>query len=297
LYALDEVGEVSEPVQTSFGFHIIRLDEIAAERVKDFAEVRDEVERELRLQRAEARFYDATEILTNLSYENPDSLEPAAEALELQIKESEWLNRQGGGSGIAAYPQVLELAFSEEVLDQGLNSEPIEVEPSHVVVIRAESHKEATLRSLDEVRDEIISAIRAERARDALKRAADDLLKQAAEGKALQEIAAESGGELKALGMVERDDPQVDRQILTEAFRLPAPAEGKIAAGATDLGIGRRALVTVSRVVPGKVADLEEDEREALVQRLTSQLGTSEFQAVLSSLRQQTKIVTYRDRL
>jgi peptidyl-prolyl cis-trans isomerase D len=216
--------------------------------------------------------------------------------LGLEIKESEWLNRQGG-AGIAAYPQVLELAFSEEVLDKGLNSEPLEVEPSHVIVMRVESHKEATPRSLDEVRDEIISAIRAERARDALKGVVDDLLKQAAEGKGLQEIAAESGGEFKALGMVERDDPQVDRQILMEAFRLPVPAEGQVAVGVTDLGIGRRALVAVSRVVPGKVADLDEDERDALVQRLASQLGASEFQAVLSSLRQQTKIVTYRDRL
>jgi peptidyl-prolyl cis-trans isomerase D len=283
-------------VQTSFGFHIIRLDGITPERLKSFAEVKDEVARELRLRQAEGRFYDAAEKLANLTHENPDSLEPAAKALALKVLESGWFTRQGGES-IAAYPKVVTAAFSEDVLTRGYNSEPIEVEPNRVVVLRVQAHKEATLRSLEEAREDVVKQLRDSKAREVLKAEAEALLKRATQGESLANLAVEFGAELKKTDLISRHDTTVDKVLLQQAFRLPKPETGQLSLGSAELSNGDRAVVAVNRVEPGKVADFQESERKVLARRLAERIGSAEFQGWLAALQAQTQVVTYKDRL
>jgi peptidyl-prolyl cis-trans isomerase D len=296
LFSLKKSGDISEPVQTSFGFHIIRLDGITPERVKSFAEVKDEVARELRLRQAEGRFYDAAEKLANLTHENPDSLEPAAKALALKVLESGWFTRQGG-EGIAAYPKVVTAAFSEDVLTRGYNSEPIEVEPNRVVVLRVQAHKEATLRSLEEAREDIVKQLRDSKARELLKAEAEALLKRATQGEPLANLAVEFGAELKKTDLISRRDTTVDKVLLQQAFRLPKPETGRLSLGSAELNNGDHTVVAVNRLEPGKVADFQESERKVLARRLAEQIGSAEFQGWLAALRAQTQVVTYKDRL
>ncbi|MEZ5584687.1 MAG: SurA N-terminal domain-containing protein [Candidatus Competibacteraceae bacterium] len=296
LYALQAVGDVSEPVQTPFGFHIIRLDGITAERVKPFAEVRDDLAKQYRQQQAESRFYDLAQTLTDLSYEHPDSLEPAAQALGLTLQESDWFNRQGG-EGIAAYPPVVAAAYSEEVKERGLNSEPLEVEPNHVVVVRMKDHQEAAPRTLEQVRDDIIEQLRNQQARQAIEAAADELLKRAEQGESLAGLADAFDAALQTDQTISRTDTAPDNAIVRTVFDLPKPAESQPSLGTAALANGDRALVAVSRVDPGKVEEYPEEERKALAQQLTRQRGTAQFQSLVESLRQQADIVTYNDRL
>jgi peptidyl-prolyl cis-trans isomerase D len=296
LFGLKSVGDISEPVRTAFGFHIIRLDGIVPEQVKSFAEVRDELAKELRLRKAEERFYDAAENLANLTHEHPDSLEPAAAALGLTILESPSFTRQGGG-GIAVYPKVVAAGFSEDVLKRGFNSEPIEVEPNHVVVIRLQEHKEAKLLSLEQARAEISSRLRDRSGRDTLRKDAEALLQRAMQGQALATLAKEFNGEFKETGLVSRSDASLDSAVLEEAFRLSKPEQGKLSMGVAELGNGDRAVVAVKGVQPGRVEDLEEAERKSLRERLGAQIGALQFQSFLAALRAQTKIVIYSDRL
>ena len=296
LFALEAVGDISEPVQTPFGVHIIRLDEIIPAQVKSLAEVRDEVAQELRQRQAESRFYDAVETLANLSYEHPDTLEPAAKALGLEIAESPWFTRQSS-EGIAAYPQVVAAAFSEDVLRRGLNSEPLEVEPGHVVVLRVEGHQEAAPLPLEEARDDIIDQLRNDQARAMLQKEAETLQARASQGESLEALAEEFGGELKQTGLVDRNDATIAGPVLVEAFQLPEPDQNQPSVGSAVLDNGDRAVIVVSRVLPGTAQDLEEAERIALEQRLAGQIGVTQFEAFLNSLRQQVEVVTYLGRL
>jgi len=296
LYALRAVGDISEPVQTPFGFHIIRLDGMTAERVKPFAEVQDDIAKQFRQQQAESRFYDLAQTLTDLSYEHPDSLEPAAQALGLTPQESDWFNRQGG-EGIAAYPEVVTAAFGEDVLERGLNSEPLEVEPNHVIVMRLKEHQEATPRTLAQVRDDIFEQLRNQQAQQAIEATANELLERAEQGESLSELADAFDAELQAEQTISRTDTTPDSAIVRAAFDLPTPTDSQPSLGTAVLADGDRALVAVSRVESGKVEEYPEEERQALAQQLTRQRGTAQFQSMVESLRQQADIVTYNDRL
>ncbi len=296
LYALQKEGEVSEPVRMPSGFHLIRLDKITPAQVKPFAEVREEVAKEWRQQQAENRLYEISQTLANKGYEHPDSLEPAAKALGAPIQESDWFGRNGG-AGIAANPKVTEIAFSEDVLKRGVNSEPLELEPGHVVMIRIKEHKDAAPRTLEESREGIAKTLREQKAREAMAKTVEAVKTRAAQGEHLQTLATELGGEFKTIGLVERNAPTVDAAILDLGFRLPQPETGKAALGVATLANGDQAVLAVIRVMPGQKDALSGDERKALAQQLAQQIGSRQFESLLDSQRSKTKVVTYADRL
>ena len=301
LFAMDEEGAISAPVQTDFGLHIIRLDEVIDEQVRPLAEVRDELERELRLQAAEPQFFEAAETLANMAFENPDSLEPAAEILDLRVQTSDWLTRESQ-EGIAALPGVLQAALSPEVLGQNFNSEPIEVNNDRVLVLRLEEYQESAPLTLEEAREQVEQALREMRLREKLQERVAELAELVREGTSLEELAESSAAELSELGAITRDQTGVDRAVATEAFQLPAPApegEGEVqrSVGTAPLGEDRRAVVVVTQVAPGDPVEVPEGERETLVERWQSQLGSNQFQSYLDSRRRQMDIVTYSDRL
>lgn len=296
LYALETAGDISEPVRTSFGFHIIRLDSVTPGQRQSFEEVRDEVAQDLRRRQAENRFYDMVETLSNLSYEHPQSLEPAAQALGLEIKESPWFGRNGD-EGIADHPEVVSAAFSDEVLERGFNSEPIEVAPNHVVVIRVKDHQKVAPYALEEVRDEVVRELRLDQARKALQEDLEKLKERVEQGGDLQALAGEFGGEVKKPGLVRRDQESVDQPVLAEAFRLPRPGQGERSVGSVRLANGDQALIVVTRVVPGEMDDLPQAERQVLEARLSRQQGLAQFEGLVESLREQTDIVVYEDNI
>ena len=296
LYALEKVGDVSEPVRMPSGFHLIRLDQIKPAEIKPFEEVRDSIAQELRQQQAENHFYEITQTLANFGYEHPDSLEPAAKALDAPIQESAWFDRQGG-EGITKQAKVIDSAFSEDVLKRGLNSEPLELEPGHVVLLRVKEHKEATPRTLEESRDEIVKTLREQQGREALAKDIEALKVRAVEGERLQTLAQEFGGEFKDIGLVNRDAPSVDNAVLTAAFRLPQPEAGQVALGSAALANGDQSVLEVSQVKPGQLDAVSEDERKTLARQLAQQAGTGQFDGLLDSVRGKTKIVAYSDRL
>ncbi|PIE83703.1 MAG: hypothetical protein CSA09_00190 [Candidatus Contendobacter odensis] len=297
LFALKNPGDVSEPVRMPSGFHIIRLDGINPAKVKPFEKVRKTIDADLRQQQAENQFYEIAQTLANTSYEQPDSLEPVARILNLEIQNSDWIGRSGGTEGIAAQPKVIESAFSEDVLKRGLNSQPIELDSGHVVVIRVKAHKKATPRTLEESRAEITELLRNKQAQEAIASDVKTVKMRAARGEHLQKLAKEFSGEYKSTDLINRDDASVDRSVLNTAFRLPKPQENKVALGEVALENGDQVILEVMKVVPGKKNALSADERKALNQQLIQQTGLRQFQGLVDSIRAKTSVVVYEDRL
>lgn len=214
----------------------------------------------------------------------------------MPIQESGWFSRKGG-EGITANPKLIESAFGEEVLKRGVNSEPIELAPGHVVAIRLKDYRAATPRTLEESREEIGKILREQQARETIVKDVEVLKARAAKGEPLQTLAKELGGKYQNAGLVSRDAPTVDRAVLATAFRLPQPEPGKVALASTALANGDQAVLEVAQVIPGQKDALSEEERKSIAQQLTQQVGSEQFQGLADSVQIKTKVITHGDRL
>ena len=178
-YALG-LNVVSEPVRSQFGFHVIEVTKINALDSKPFEELRADIEISERKRRSEELFFEKIEELKNLVYENSDSLQVAADELSLTIEKTELFSRSSG-NGIAANQQVRDVAFSEEVLFNNLNSDVIELSPTEYVAIRKDQYVESKPQALDEVKGEIRNKLSAEKAINVVAVASEEALNIAKE--------------------------------------------------------------------------------------------------------------------
>ena len=301
-------GEVSQPVETPFGIHLIKVEEIKPGREKSFDEVRAELEREYRRNEAENLFYDLADQLYDITYENPNTLEPAAEQLGLVIRTSDWFTR-AGGEGVAAEPAVVQTAFGEEVLGEGdparsLNSRPIELKRggardnriTPVVVLRLNAHRSQRPKKLEEVRDQITAQLRRQRALAEAEQLRDRIADERRSGRSLEELAQEHGLEVAGGEFGGRYQGGVDGALLKRAFRTPRPAEGGVSVGTVALTDGSPAVFLVSGVRDASVGD-EDPKRSFMARILRTLYGSAETTAFMRQLREEANIVLFEDHL
>lgn len=251
-FALNK-GQVSDVVRSGFGFHVLKLEDIHAGRSKPLEQVRDEVVRDLQQQKAEERFYERSETLSTRAFENPDSLEPVAKELGLHVQTSEPFSREAG-AGIAASPKVRTAAFQEEVL-AGANSEPIEIEPGRLIVLRVKEHRPSAARNLEEVRPEIERALVRSKAAERAKAAGEAGLERLRKGEDAAAVASSLGAQWQRKPDVKRADAEVDAGVKKIIFRAPRPTSGKPAFAGEALPNGDYALIAVYKIEEGSVAD------------------------------------------
>jgi peptidyl-prolyl cis-trans isomerase D len=291
LFAMNE-GEISDPVLSPFGYHIIQLEAIRPGDVKEYEEARADLEVEYRHRRAEDLFYDRAERLAELAFESPDSLAPAAAELGLEIKRIEKMGRSGG-SGLAADPQVIAAAFSESVLTGGENSEPIEIDEGHALVLRVDTHHEAAPKPLDEVREGIRARLERDAAREKTAEIGGDVVARLESAEDPEAVADSVAGQFNAtrkIGRQSGDLPQAVRQAV-----FAATFEGGIKVGGVALPDGAYAAWILSDVTPGDPASLTAEERRQLGQQLTQAAGGADLNGYVNELRQSATIVINRE--
>lgn len=285
-----EPGELSEPVRSAFGYHLIEVTEIQAETVRPLEEVREELEAALRSDEAEHRYFELAERMGNLAYENPDSLIPTAEALGLKVRSSDWIGRSGG-EGVLSQPRVVGAAFSDDVLRQGNNSEVIEIEENgrqQAVVVRVIEHQETAIKPLAEVRDEIVRNMRIQKAREAAMQAARELMDRLRGGASMQQVA--EGYDLVEPGLVDRNATDVPAKILNAAFTLAPPGAGAASFGVADLHDGSAAVVAVAEVREGRLDDLDDRRKEMERQALARTLARTYYERLQDDLRRRADV-------
>ncbi|MFP4245630.1 MAG: SurA N-terminal domain-containing protein [Halochromatium sp.] len=286
-----EPETLSDPVRSRFGYHLVEvLDERGGEP-RPFEAVKDELKAELRDGGSEGIFFEQAEQLATLTYESPDSLVPAAETLELEIQESDWIDRSGG-EGLFAHPKVIDAAFSEEVLERGHNSELLEPDPDglQAMVLRVAEHREPSVRPLAEVRDEIVARLEAQQAAEAAQAEAEAIAERVRAGQTLAEAA--EGFEVIDAGQVGRAADELPPEVIRLAFSLPRPdADAEIRVGSTSAEDGGDAFVVlVSEVIDGDPARLDAAEIEAEAGVLERTLATADVDAVLADMQARAKI-------
>jgi peptidyl-prolyl cis-trans isomerase D len=221
-------GELVGPVETEFGWHVIRVDEIRAQSVRAFedADVQAELLEVYRNRESEERFQELSATLDQTAFENT-TLEPVAEAVGLEIQTSDWFTRSGG-AGIAASREVQVAAFSPEVLDAGENSRPLANGPDALVVLHKESYEPARQRTIDEVRDQVRDALIAEAAIERAREVAAQVADAVRAGTALSEALEPHGLEIDFDGIAARGQAELDQRVAEQVFAMPRPAASSV---------------------------------------------------------------------
>ena len=283
LWSLAAVGELSAPVKTEFGYHLIRLDGIEIEPYPSFEEQRADIEGTLRDAAAREMFKDRIRELDNLAFELSDSLDGIAQELDLEQKAVAGITRTSG-EDIFVNAGLRDVLFETDVLLDGNNSAAVEYGDGRAVVARVVERYPPSVESFEAVRPRIEEMLIEQAARTALLAARSAALQQIREGASVTAAADAHGLAWETFELAARSEEAVPAGVLAAAFALPKPADGGRSVGEASLEDEGEAVVTVTRVVDGDLAALSEAELETMRTYFASRGGSLEFAALQAAL-------------
>ena len=296
LFALEEAGQVTDPVRTPAGWHVIQLRELTPGSEQPFEEVRAEIEAEYLENEADRMFSELSGRLIERVYKDPTALAPSAEALELPVQRTALFSRAGSDQGLSAIEAVRAAAFSDAQKTERQVSDAIEIGPNHIVVIHVVEHVPEAAIPFEQVQDRVLADLNADRLSKASQAQADALLGRARQGETLDALATDIGRSVTDLPDVRRQ-AGLPPALLAEAFRAAAPEEGKPSYGVARVGADRHVLFEVTAVTPGDLADLDDATRTMILGQFAQARGMVEYQEYVKALRRSYTVLVAEDRL
>ena len=274
-----KVGEISNLVESEFGFHIIRLDAVRGGQKKPFEEARAEIEAEVRKQLAAREFAGAAEQFSNIVNAQSDSLAPAADKLKLKVQTATVQRTPvPGATGTLASPKLLEAVFTSESLKGKLNTETVEVGPNQLAAARVVEHQPSRLQALAEVQAQVRERV--------LTRQAADKARKAGQSKLAELQKADSTAGLPAAVSLSRGNPQGQpREVLDAVLRVDATKLPQWVG--VDLGDAGYAVARVNSV---KAPAPDAPEVTQLLPRVAEAWAAAEAQAYYKALERRFKV-------
>ena len=278
-------GDISDVVESDFGFHIIRLTDIKAPKQPTFDELRKGLEADLKNQQAQRKYAELAESFTNAVYEQSDSLKSIAELLKLELKTASNLQRTSApnATGILGNPKFLAAVFSSDAVDKKRNTEALELGPNQLVSARISQHTPARILPLAEVRANV-------RARLVASRSAE-LAKQEGMSKLAAWKSNSSAVGLPAPVTVSREAGQaITRQVLDAVLR--ADSSSLPAWVGVDLGGQGYAVARINKVLPRTApsAEVAQQERIQYAQLLANAESDAYYQLLKDRYKVQMKV-------
>ncbi|MAK87998.1 MAG: peptidylprolyl isomerase [Pseudomonas sp.] len=281
LYALNE-GEVSAPVKSEFGWHIIKLLGVQSPEVPAFESLKPQLVRELKAQQVEQRFVETSKQLEDSAFEASDLAQPAQE-LGLMVQTTEAFGRDGG-EGITANRQVIQAAFSDEVLVDGANSSVIELDPDTSIALRVKEHLKPAAIPLADVREDIVQQLQRSLAAEAARAKGEQLLADLRKGQQPDDA------QWQAVEAATRSQEGVAPALLQAVFRMPRPEQqDKPSYSGVALSNGDYAVVRLNGVNEPEAA-LTDEEKLNYRRFLASRVGQQDFAAFRQKLQAEAEI-------
>ncbi|WP_213875871.1 SurA N-terminal domain-containing protein [Pseudomonas sp. dw_358] len=289
LYALNK-DQVSAPVRSQFGWHLIKLLGVQTPQAPSFASLKDKLTHDLKDEQVEQRYVDAAKKLEDSAYEASDLAQPAQE-LGLKVQTSPAFGKQGGNDGIIANPAVIKAAFSQEVLQDGSNSSAIELDPDTTVVVRVKEHHMPEQLPLTAVSDAIRAQLAKQHASEAVKTQGEALIAGLRNGKVTL-AASQNGQTWKTVEAVTRNQDGVEPLELQTLFRMPKPqGKDKPEYSSVTLNDGSFVLLRLNGV--NEAAAPSDQEKAQYRAALSSRAGQEDFAAYRKMLEAKAKIDKY----
>jgi len=277
-FALENVGDTTRLVETSFGYHIIKLTDLRAGTVTPFDEVKDEVRQQLVEQQVEDRYFKLQQQLAEISFEQPDTLEPAAEAINEQVRRTDLFTRDRAPTPLSD-DVILNNIFSDGLIDERLNSDVIETSDDRSLVVRVMEHQPQRTKDLAEVRSQIEQQLRTEKAQQLA-------LEQAQQW---QQQWSERQADAKLLDSVTMNNQEHPRGVVRNLFQMPPMASDEANLKAVELANGDAAVIALTKVTEGN-AELGEQAQQVRNQ-LNNRQAQVLLQAFIDTLKEDAEII------
>jgi len=290
LFKLDK-GAVSTVVKSSFGFHIIQLNDIKSAEAISFADKKSELTQQFQQQAVEDRFYEQSELMATTAYENDQSLQEVSSALDIDISTSKSFSRQQG-EGIAQDEKIRKAAFDSSVLSEGRNSDIIELGQNHAVVLRIDTHTEAKPKKLQDVEKQIKALLKTQKAKQKSKEAALSAFTKLQNGEAISSKSVKGSALLMKLGSIKRDNQTADQSVVRDAFMMPKPVNNKPVYKVVELATGSAVIELTAVNLP---EDASSEQLQILVKQYQNEQATRDMTAVLEQLKSKSVIVRAKE--
>lgn len=256
-----EPGGISEPIQTDSGWHLVKLLEVRVQEAPGFDEMRGAIEKDLQRAAAEPLFVERSEKLADLTF-NSDGLSEAAKELDLGIESSGLFGRRGG-EGLFADARVIRAAFSKDVLDNAQNSELIEIDSGHAMVLRLEQHQKERQQELADVHDRIADLLRESLIREKVRAEGDEILASMKAGQDVETLARKNGYQWQVVLQYRRGSPELAVEIGNAVFATPRTEAGT-GFGSVVLPSGDAVVFKTANFHEGDFAGIPEEQRQVL---------------------------------
>jgi peptidyl-prolyl cis-trans isomerase D len=296
LFAIAKPGEVVGPIKTEFGYHVIKLTQIKGEAGKPFEEVRDQLAAEANKDAATRHYNDVAGKLVSATLDNPDSLAAGAQAAGLQVQKAGPFSA-ADAPGLLSNAAVLRQVFDEQQIADRTASQLIKIDDAHSLVVRVTDHSPAADQPLDKVKEQVIAAVRADRAGKAAAAQADAVLARINKGESLKAIADAEKFQSGQIPALPRGAPIPSQKGNEALFAAPAPESGKVSAGKVKLDNGSFVVFTIDKINPGDASKMPAPQRDQLRQQITQLYAGADVQDFVAATRKQFKIDVHEDRL
>ena len=291
-----EEGAVSKVIETKEGFNIVKVVEIRGGSENKYENSAQKVKEDYKNKQAELQFFELSDQLTTLSYENSDNLEIAADAIGKEIINTDYFARDNDLEGLLSDPLIISKGFDPELIRSRNNSDAIELSDDHIVVLRVLEHKEASTKPLEDVRDEVIASIRLKLAREKINETGDRIVADLKSGVNPESVISHSGIEWTTTEKVKRDDMFINRAILRSIFEAGKPNSDKPIITSQRLGSGDYAIIVILNAYD-ETLEVDEELKKSTDLKLRRMLSTNEWQDLLRDVRNNTNIRIFNENI